>query len=186
MLQWLFGKGNRATRAEDCVWMSRAARLTGIRREVERVAGAGQSVLVVALALTDFDELVGALAQHQPLRCRDLFGGDALRHQLGRVGSVAVALVGTLPADVEPGAGVRVEVLVCGRNEARVADEAILGFADRLGARARVTFHLSLDDALLQRQTESIKPILGRLGLTEDEAISHPMVTRAIARIQSK
>jgi hypothetical protein len=166
--------------------MSGAARLKGIRLEVERVAGAGAGVLVVAWAMPEFDELVGALAQHQPLRCRDRFEGDALCRQLGRGGSVAVALAGILPAHAEPGTGVRVEVLVSGRNDARTADEAILRFADLLGGRARVTFHLALDDALLQRQTGSIKPILGKLGLTEDVAISNPMVTRAIARIQSK
>ena len=185
MLEWFFGKRDEATRADDSVWASRAARLAGIRREGERLAGAGCSVLVVALTQAEFDELVAALAQQQPLGCRNRWEGDALRERLGRAGSIAVALAETLPDRMEAGIGVPVEILVCGRNTARRADEAILRVADLLGRTARVTFHLSLDDALLQRAVGSIKPMLARLGLSEDEAISNPMVTRAIARLQS-
>jgi hypothetical protein len=157
-----------------------------ISREVEQVAGAGVSVLVVALGLMEFDDLAGALAQHQPLRCRDLFGGDALRRQLGR-GWVGGRRTRRNPAgrsgapDPRPGEGPRVRP-----PRRRTAEEAIGRLADRPGASARVTFHLALDDALLQRQAGSIKPILERLGLKEDEAISNQMVTRAIARLQSR
>ena len=79
MLQWLFGKGNRATRADDSVWMSHVARLKGIRLEIDRLAKAGRSVLVLVLTLTEFDDLVGVLEEHQPLHCQDLFKGEALR-----------------------------------------------------------------------------------------------------------
>lgn len=165
--------------------MSPAARMQGLRREVERATGAGGSALVVAWTLAEVDELVAALTPPPPLRCRDRFEGAGLGRQLARAGSVAVALAAALRPDMEPGPGVPVEVLVCGRNDARTADETIVGVADRLGGRARVTFHLSLDDALLQRQAASVKPLLARLGLTEGEAISNPRVSRAIARLQS-
>ena len=66
MLQWLFGKSNQATRGEDCVWMSSAARLRGMAREVAQFVGEGRSVIVVALTPAAFDDLVRELALHKP------------------------------------------------------------------------------------------------------------------------
>jgi hypothetical protein len=186
VLSWLFGKKDQATRAEDSVWMSDAARLRGIRREVERLAREKRSVVVVALTLTAFDDLAHELAPHTPSLCRDLFGLDNLRSQIIRPGSVTVALANIFSTDVRPTTSVPVEFLVCGRNDIQGADESLLRYADLVGPTASVTFHLSLDDALLSDYIGTIKPLLAKLGLPEDEAISNPMVTRAIANAQSK
>jgi preprotein translocase subunit SecA len=43
-----------------------------------------------------------------------------------------------------------------------------------------------LADDLLKDYIGTIKPLLAKLGLSEDEAISSPMVTRAIATAQAK
>jgi hypothetical protein len=141
---------------------------------------------VVALTLPVFDDLVRELALHHPFLCRDLFGADGLRAQFCRPGSVAVALAHVLSAEAKSSSTVPVEFLVCGRSESQAADEAILRFAQLVGTNARVAFHLSLDDVLLKDYVGSLKPLLGRLSLSEDEAISSPMVTRAIARAQAK
>jgi hypothetical protein len=186
MLDWLFGKKDQAIRAEDSVWMSSVAKMTGIRREVERLAKGGRSVVVVAWTLAAFDELVRELDPHKPILCRDLFGLDALRAQLARAGSVAIALGNALSTDVKPVTSVPVEILVCGRNDLRSADDSIVRFADLIGPNARVAFHLALDDELLKDYIGTLKPLLARLEVPQDEAISSPMVTRAIAGAQSK
>ena len=185
MLQWLFGKNIQATRADDSLWMSNMARLTGMCSEVAKLAAAGRSVLVVALTPNSLDELAASLAQYQPLRCAGAVEHEALRRQLGQAGSVAVALAGALPADMQPAAGMPVDILVCGRNATRASDDAILRFADPFGASARVTFHVAFDDALLQPHLESIK-LLTSLGVSEYEAVSSPMISRVIERLQSK
>ncbi|MBI2754797.1 MAG: hypothetical protein HYX46_14985 [Betaproteobacteria bacterium] len=187
MLKWLFGsKAGEAARGEDSVWMTGAARLKGLSREVGTLAKAGRSVLVVALTLAAFDELEAALAPHQPVRCADIFARDALRSSLSRAGAVAVALSGALPADLKPGTDASVDILVYGRNDSRAADEAIVRFADALGPNAHIGFHLSLEDPLLQSFTGSLKPLLEKLGMREDEPIAHAMVTRAIRNAQEK
>jgi len=187
MLSWLFGnKKDQAPRGEDSVWMSGAARLKGIGREVERLAKEGHCVVVVAWTLVTFDELVRDLEQRKPLLCRDLFGFDALRGQLTVSGSVAIALANILSTDVKPLTSVPVDILVYGRNDSRAFDDAIVRFADLIGANARLAFHLSLDDALLKDYIGTLKQLLTRLDVPEDEAISSPMVTRAIARAQAK
>ena len=73
-----------------------------------------------------------------------------------------------------------------GRSDTRPADDAIVRFADSLGPNAHITFHLALDDKLLQEFAGSIQPILQKLGMGPDEPISHAMVTRAIKNAQEK
>lgn len=58
--------------------------------------------------------------------------------------------------------------------------------AEALGPNTHLTFHLSLDDPLLARHGASLKPLLEKLGLTEDEPIAHSFVTRAVAKSQTK
>jgi preprotein translocase subunit SecA len=187
MLNWLFkGKKVEAARGEDCVWMSHGARLKGLDHEVEVLAEADRSVLLVALSLAALDELETALARHQPSRCADVFGKEVLRERLSKPGSVTVALSGALGTEVKAPAADCVDILVYGRNDTRAADDAILAFADALGPNAHIVFHLSLDDPLLKALTASLGPLLEKLGMKEDEPISHAMVTRAIRNAQDK
>lgn len=186
MLKGLFGsKAGKAARGEDRVWTSHAARLKGVCREVDALAGADRSVLAVALTLGALDELCSALAPRQPVRCADVFAKDALRSSLSKAGSLAVALSGALSADLKPAADVAVDILVYGRNDSRAADDAIVRFADALGPAAHIAFHLSLEDRLLQAFGGRIAPLLEKLGMREDEPITHAMVTRAIANAQA-
>jgi preprotein translocase subunit SecA len=186
MLDWLFGKNTGATRAEDCVWMSSAARLNGIRHEVGRLTKEGRIVVVVAWTRTAFDDWLRELDEHEPLPCRDLFGVDAIRGRLARGGWVAIAMADVLSNSEKSLASVPVEILVCGRSQSRSADDTIVRFADQLGANACVVFHLSLDDALLQDYIGTLSPLLSRLQVSQDEKISSPLVTRAIASAQAK
>ena len=188
MFKGLFGGKDDAARGDDRVWINHAARLQGLGREVKSLAEAGRSVVVVALTPAAFDELEAALAAHQPLRCVDIFGKDELRAGLARQGSVAIALSQALPLDVKAGPDVegRADLLVYGRHDSRAADEAIVRFADGLGPHVQITFHLSLDDKLMQKFGGSIRPLLERLGMRADAPIANSMVTRAIRNVQDK
>ena len=166
--------------------MSQAVRLQGIVREVGALAEAERSVVVVALTHAALEELCAALAAREPVRCADIFAKDGLRLNLARKGAVAVALSGALPLDLKPGEDIGVDVIVCGRNDTRAADEGIARFADALGSNAQITFHLSLEDRLLQEFAGSIKPLLEKLGMRADEPIANSMVTRAIRNAQEK
>ena len=188
MFKGLFGgkKGESAQQGEDTVWMDRAARKRGVVREVAALAEAERSVVVVSPTLAGLDELEALLAAHKPLRCADIFAKDGLRLNLSRAGTVAVAASGALPLDLKPGPDIGVDVVVCGRSDTRAADDAIVRFADSLGPNAHITFHLALDDNLLQEFSGSIKPLLEKLGLSPDEPITHAMVTRSIRSAQEK
>ena len=187
LLRRVFGGGDDgAAHAEDCVWLDAAARERGLVREAGARAGEGRSVLVVALSLGALDRLAAALAPHAPWRCADRFERDALRGHLRQSGAVAVALPGALPVEEGNPATTPIDVIVCGRNDRRSADDAIARCAATLSMDARVTFHLALDDPLVARFGAEVKPLLERLGMTPDEPIRNPYVTRAIANAQRK
>jgi hypothetical protein len=186
MLRWFGKKRRAAARGEDKVWMTDAARLAGLRAEVASALRAGRAVCLVAWTEAGLDQASRLIGERRPLYCRDLFGQQSLVRHLGGSGAVAVALAGALPANVPETADAEVDVLVLGRSESRPADDAVVRFADAFGPRASVSFHLSFEDALLGAHAERLMPLLERLGMKEGEAVSHAMVSRAIARAQEK
>ena len=187
MFGW-FGKKktDHAERGEDCVWMSDAARIEGMRREVERVKAAGSNAVIVASTIGAFERMAEALAPHQPLLYRDRFERGALQRALEGSRVVAIVMAAALPTEAKPDANARCDFLVFGRHNTRKADDAIVQAIDLLGRGVRVTFHLSLDDPLLQQHGQSLKPVLEKLGMSADEAVTSPYLTRAIANAQAK
>ena len=179
----LFGK-RRPSQSADCVWRSDAARLRGVCREVGGFVDDGSSVLVVALTPAALDRLAEALADRAPLRAPSILERDALREQLGRAGTVSVALASALVPEARPDGEVQVEILVVGRHDRRAADDAIVRFAESVAAGGFATFHLSLEDPLLAAEVRRLGPILDQLGMSDDEPISHPFVTRALENMQ--
>jgi len=153
-----------AQHGEDSVWVSNAARIAGLGREVDALRARNRSVVLVALTQAAVNELSAAL------RGRD----------------VPIAHGSALGA-VKPAAGAAVDILVYGRNDSRAADDALVAFADQAGANARIVFHLSLEDRLLQAfGSSTMRSLLEKLGARAEEPICHAMVTQAIRNAQEK
>jgi hypothetical protein len=72
------------------------------------------------------------------------------------------------------------------RRQGITREVAALAGADSLGPNAHITFHLSLEDKLLQEFAGSIQPLLEKLGLSPEEPITNSMVTRSIKNAQEK
>ena len=73
------------------------------------------------------------------------------------------------------------------RHPSSSPDKRILEFAEGLRCRSRIVFHLSFEDSLMEFfGTESIKPMLQRLGMRDDEAIMGGMVMKRIRSVQKK
>jgi hypothetical protein len=181
----LFGTKPKSVHAEDQVWITTAARLRGMRGLIDQRLAEGRSVILVCLSNAAFDLWSDALALREPVRCRDLFGRDALRAALPRAGALIIALSGSLPAELNP-VTVPLDVLVYGRNNARADDEAITRFADQLGTLASIAFHVSLEDELLAPYAGNLRPLLEQLGMNENEALSSAVLTRAIRNSQQR
>ncbi|NBX03810.1 MAG: preprotein translocase subunit SecA, partial [Alphaproteobacteria bacterium] len=73
------------------------------------------------------------------------------------------------------------------RHESRRIDNQLRGRSGRQGDPGASKFFLSLEDDLMRIfGYERMDAWLGKLGMKEDEAIQHPLMTRAIERAQQK
>jgi preprotein translocase subunit SecA len=182
----LFGSKDKAPADADVVWLSSAARLKGLRHDVEVLVEDENSVVVIALSMAVADELASAVEEFNPTRCMSLADAGALRAQLAKAGAVTVAMSGALPGQGKPDSEVPLEVLVCGRNDQRSADDGIVRAAAALARTSHVTFHLSLDDPLLRAHGANLKPLLEKIGMKEDEPVQHALLSRAIRNAQKE
>jgi preprotein translocase subunit SecA len=73
------------------------------------------------------------------------------------------------------------------RHESRRIDNQLRGRAGRQGDPGASEFYLSLEDDLMRLfGSERVAKVMDRLGLEEDEAITHSMISRAIENAQKK
>lgn len=73
------------------------------------------------------------------------------------------------------------------RHESRRIDNQLRGRSGRQGDPGSSRFYLSLDDKLLRIfASERVSGLMQKLGLTEGEAIEHPLINRAIENAQRK
>lgn len=78
-------------------------------------------------------------------------------------------------------------VLATERHESRRIDNQLRGRSGRQGDPGRSKFFLSLEDDLMRIfGSNRMQAMLQKLGLEQDEAITHPWITKAIAKAQTK
>ncbi len=73
------------------------------------------------------------------------------------------------------------------RHEARRIDNQLRGRAGRQGDPGETRFFVSLEDNLMRVfASDTIKNVMGKFGIPEDEAIENSMVSRALESAQTK
>lgn len=73
------------------------------------------------------------------------------------------------------------------RHESRRIDNQLRGRSGRQGDPGLTKFYLSLEDNLMRIFiSDKISMLLSKLGLEKDEAITHPLITRAVENAQRK
>jgi preprotein translocase subunit SecA len=121
---------------------------------------------------------------HVPRVGGDRFAAADLQQHLRSPAALGLACVGDLRATAATtGQTARLQVHIRGRSTRRSEDRALL---DLLApwAPTQVVFHHAIDDALLQPHTDTLQPLLEKLGWRADEPIVSSVLTRAIARAQ--
>jgi hypothetical protein len=189
---WLFGKGSRVA-SRDVIWLSDAARMSGVAESIDAHLAVPHPVLVLA----QFPSTLAAFGEHlmRPDRPHaavpsTLTPRDAL--QLATTGPpVLFGLVRNLRPDEFPpdesAPPSPLAVVVLERHFLRVHDEQVVKFAEGLGGSAAVEFHVSLDDALMRMFAgEWVASMLRKLGMQEDESIDSAMVSRKMRSAQGK
>jgi preprotein translocase subunit SecA len=191
---WLSGKGKRFTVADDVVWLSRNAKLQGLCDEIQRRLDEVPLVLVAAHFPATLDQAKAEIAKHNLPHL--IHGSRLSAPDLGRYARqkdgprIILVLAEALTPDEFPGpvddALAAVPILVAERHFLRSKDEKILAFAASLDRPSRVTFHLSLEDPLMEAFVgQGIRELLGNLGMQESQPIANSLIARRIRSAQA-
>ena len=170
---------------QDRVWLDAAACLRGLQRDVTRaVQDDGAAVLLLLRGTTEVSDMAHALVGLSPRACDDRYAAADLQPHLAASGALGItrveALRPTPPADAR---ATPLQVHVRGRGDRRSDDHRLLEGL-KAWAPASIVFHHALDDQLLRDNVAAVTPLLTRLGLGADDAVSSALIGRAIQRMQ--
>jgi hypothetical protein len=187
-----FNRKKARTTSVDRIWLSDAAHLAGLTKEL---TAAVRPVLLVAHFPATLKRVCGALEEQGIVPT--ILGPTITVKQLDQLaaqGTERIIYAGVvrqlesepLPSVDKPDPRL-LEIVVAERHFLHSADEAILRFAEGLEHRCHVTFHLSLEAPLLRQFAgDWVRPMLERLGMAEDECLESAMVNRRIRNAQDR
>ncbi|TWU44140.1 preprotein translocase subunit SecA [Novipirellula aureliae] len=158
----------------DRIWMTTDAKFTGLQKEaVER----SESETVAILLVAHFPDVLARLNEFANNWKSDV--------------PLKAVLASSLNADLAASLGFDesaiIDVIVGERHPLPSVDDRLEQFADELPCRCRFSHHISLDDPIMEIFAgDSVKNILSKLGMAENEAIESKMVSRRIRQAQQK
>ncbi len=189
----------------DLIYQTEAGKFKAIARAIKEVHQKGQPVLVGTVSIEKNELLSAFLRQegvpHEILNAKNHEREGEIVAGAGRKGAVTIATnmagrgvdikLGGATATPEEADEVRslggLFVLGTERHEARRIDNQLRGRSGRQGDPGETRFFVSLEDTLMRVfASDTIKSLMGRFGIPEDEAIENRMVTRSLESAQTK
>ncbi len=190
---------------EDLIFQTEKGKFTAIARKVKELQSKGQPVLI-GTASVEKNELLDAYLKREGIRHETL---NAKNHEregeiianAGLKGSVTVATnMAGRGVDIKLGGTNATKqeyeevkslgglfVLGTERHEARRIDNQLRGRSGRQGDPGETQFFVSLEDTLMRVfASDTIKSLMGRFGIAEDEPIENKMITRSLESAQTK
>jgi len=181
---------------DDVIFKTRDQKLIHIAKDIQERHEKGQPVLVGTVSIEKSEELSGLLTRagvpHNVLNAKQHEREAGIIAEAGTLGKVTLATnMAGRGTDIQLGPGVTelggLYVLGTERHESRRIDNQLRGRSGRQGDPGESLFYLSLEDDLMRIfGSDRIKKWMDRMGVQEDEVISHPMVNRAIATAQKR
>lgn len=170
---------------QDRVWLDAAACTRGLQRDVTRaLQDDGDAVLVLLRGATEVADMARVLDGLSPKVCDDRYAAADLQPHLTGAGALGITRVEALrPLPPAEARAIPLRVHVRGRGDRRSDDYRLLEGL-KAWAPASIVFHHGLDDRLLRENVTSVKPLLARRGVGADDAVSSPLIGRAIQRMQ--
>jgi preprotein translocase subunit SecA len=189
----------------DKIFKSETGKFKAIVQEIKERNKAGQPVLVGTVSI-DRNEFLSLLLQregvpHVVLNAKNHEKEAELHAQAGRPGSVTIAtniagrgvdiILGGNPPDKTMQSQARelggLHVIGTERHEARRIDDQLRGRAGRQGDPGSSQFFVSTEDELVKRfGGDSLKNIMERLGVGEEDVIENRFVSSAIQQAQTR
>jgi preprotein translocase subunit SecA len=190
---------------DDLIFQTAAGKYRAVARAVKERHLKGQPVLVGTVSIED-NEIVSVFltkegVPHEVLNAKNHEREGEIIASAGESGRVTVAtnlagrgvdikLGGALPTPEE-----RADIIAKGglavigteRHDARRIDNQLRGRSGRQGDPGETRFYVSLEDKLMRVfAAETLKNVMGRFGIPEDEPIESGMITRSLETAQGR
>ncbi len=190
---------------DDLIFQTSAGKYRAVARAVKERHDKGQPVLVGTVSIEDNETVSAYLSDanvpHEVLNAKNHEREGEIIAEAGKEGRVTVAtnLAGR-GVDIKLGGALatpetRASVIALGglmvvgteRHDARRIDNQLRGRAGRQGDPGETRFFVSLEDKLMRVfASETLKKVMGRFGIPEDEPIESSMITRALETAQGR
>ena len=189
----------------DLIFQTETGKFKAISKEVKERHLRGQPVLIGTVSIEKNELLSGYLKAegipHEVLNAKNHGREGEIIAQAGKKGAVTIATnmagrgvdvkLGGKPSTEEEYLDVKstggLFVLGTERHDARRIDNQLRGRSGRQGDPGETQFFVSLDDHLMRVfGGDSIKNMMGRLGIKEDEPIENRMITKSLEGAQEK
>ncbi len=189
----------------DQIFQTEVGKFKAIARKVKEIHAKGQPVLIGTVSI-EKNELLSQFLKaegipHEMLNAKNHEREGEIIAQAGRRGAVTIATnmagrgvdikLGGNPSTKESYEEIKnlggLFVLGTERHEARRIDNQLRGRSGRQGDTGETQFFVSLEDSLMRIfASDTLKSMMGRLGVAEDQAIEHKMISRALENAQTK
>ncbi len=190
---------------QDLIYRTEQGKIKSIVNKIKEVNATGQPILVGTVSIEKNEELSAYLTragiQHNLLNAKNHENEGEIIAQAGKKFAVTIATnmagrgvdikLGGVPFNKEKYEEVRAlgGLMVIGteRHEARRIDNQLRGRSGRQGDPGRTQFFVSMEDSLMRIfASDTVKKMMERLGLPEDQPIQNRMITRALENAQMK
>lgn len=190
---------------QDRIYKNEAAKYNAVVKDVKERHEKGQPVLIGTISVEKNEELSRLLRQagvpHELLNAKQHEKEAQIIAQAGRLGAVTVAtnmagrgvdiVLGGTPTEPEDARTVRelggLHVIGTERHESRRIDNQLRGRSGRQGDNGSSIFYVSVEDDLMRIfGGDRIKMIMERLGLSDEEAIEHKMISGSLEQAQKR
>lgn len=190
---------------DDLIFQTEIGKFKAIARKVKELNEQGQPVLIGTVSIEKNEVLSQFLHQegvkHEILNAKNHEREGEIIAQAGRKGAVTIATnmagrgvdikLGGVPFEKEKYEEVKniggLFVLGTERHEARRIDNQLRGRSGRQGDPGGTQFFVSLEDSLMRVfASDTIKTMMGRFGIPEDQPIENRLITRSLESAQTK
>jgi preprotein translocase subunit SecA len=185
----------RADRS-DLIYKNIKGKYNAIIEDIIESNKKGQPVLVGTVSIERSEYLSSLLKKrgvnHKVLNAKYHEQEAEIISHAGELGSVTIATnMAGRGTDIKLGEGVKeaggLKIVGTERHESRRIDNQLRGRSGRQGDPGESVFYISLEDDLMRIfGSEKIQGLMDKLGLEDDEAIDHKMVSKALENAQKK
>jgi len=180
----------------DMIYRTKIEKYRAIIEEIKRQHEKGRPILVGTITVEVSEQLSRMLKRagisHSVLNAKYHQKEAEIISHAGEKGNVTISTnMAGRGTDIKLGEGVKelggLHVIGTERHESRRIDRQLRGRSGRQGDPGSSVFFISLEDNLMRLfASDRIASAMDRIGVKENEAITHPLITRAIENAQKR